>query len=145
MTGRRDEMTAPWDREDSASLKLLRLIAQSTNDGIWDWDLETDEVYYSPRWLELVGYLPGELPGHIDTFIKLLSDYRRRGALAQIRRVTRRTYQLSALMSGPRDVSAPVWWVGLEFDPSSKYRPCESPEGIDTPEPWICQSEAQFW
>ena len=72
MTGRRDEMTAPWDREDSASLKLLRLIAQSTNDGIWDWDLETDEVYYSPRWLELVGYLPGELPGHIDTFINLL-------------------------------------------------------------------------
>lgn len=59
---------APWDREDSASRSLLRLIAQSTNDGIWDWDLATDGVYYSPRWLELIGFLPGELPAHIDTF-----------------------------------------------------------------------------
>jgi PAS domain S-box-containing protein len=54
------------------SRTLVRLIAESTNDGIWDWNLETDEVYYSPRWLELVGYLPGELPGNIDTFTKLL-------------------------------------------------------------------------
>jgi len=51
---------APWDREDAASRSLLRLIAQSTNDGIWDWDLETDAVYYSPRWLELIGYVPEE-------------------------------------------------------------------------------------
>jgi two-component system, sensor histidine kinase len=72
MDDRRDEAVAPWDREDSASHNALRLIAQSTNDGIWDWNLETDEVYYSPRWLELVGYLPGELRGHIDTFIELL-------------------------------------------------------------------------
>jgi two-component system, sensor histidine kinase len=63
---------APWDREDAASRSLLRLIAQSTNDGIWDWDLETNEVYYSPRWLELIGYLPGELRGHIDTFVERL-------------------------------------------------------------------------
>src|ERR1700691_6188141 len=63
---------APWDREDSASVSLLRLIAQSTNDGIWDWDLETDEVYYSPRWLELIGYLPDELRGHVDTFVERL-------------------------------------------------------------------------
>ena len=52
-----------WDRTDSVSRTLVRLIAQSTNDGIWDWNLETDEVFYSPRWLELVGYLPDELPG----------------------------------------------------------------------------------
>jgi PAS domain S-box-containing protein len=63
---------APWDREDAASRSLLRLIAQSTNDGIWDWDLDTNEVYYSPRWLELIGYLPGKLRGHIDTFIERL-------------------------------------------------------------------------
>jgi PAS domain-containing protein len=65
-----NETSAPWDREDSVSRSLMRLITESTNDGIWDWDLETGGVYYSPRWLELVGYLPGELPGHIDTFSK---------------------------------------------------------------------------
>jgi PAS domain S-box-containing protein len=67
-----DYTIAPWDRTDSASRALVRLITQSTNDGIWDWNLETDQVYYSPRWLELVGYVPGELPGHIDSFVKLL-------------------------------------------------------------------------
>lgn len=65
---------APWDKDDAASRILLGLIAQSTNDGIWDWDLSTGRVYYSPRWLELVGHLPGELPGHIDTFIDRLHD-----------------------------------------------------------------------
>ncbi len=59
---------APWDSDDAASRLLLGLIAQSTNDGIWDWDLDTGRVYYSPRWLELVGYLPGELPPDISTF-----------------------------------------------------------------------------
>jgi PAS domain S-box-containing protein len=63
---------APWDREDAASRSLLRLIVRSTNDGVWDWDLETDAVYYSPRWLELIGHLPGELAGHIDAFIERL-------------------------------------------------------------------------
>jgi two-component system, sensor histidine kinase len=76
-----DESIAPWDREDSASRNLVRLIAQSTNDGIWDWNLETDAVYYSPRWLELVGYLPGELPGHMDSFVNLLHPDDRENAL----------------------------------------------------------------
>ena len=64
MDDRIDYSIPTWDRTDSVSRTLVRLIAQSTNDGIWDWNLETDEVYYSPRWLELVGYLPDELPGH---------------------------------------------------------------------------------
>lgn len=60
---------APWDRDDTASRSMLRLIAQATNDGIWDWDIVTNEVYYSPRWLDLVGCAPGEMPGHLDTFL----------------------------------------------------------------------------
>jgi PAS domain S-box-containing protein len=72
MDDRIDYTIAPWDRTDSVSRTLVRLITQSTNDGIWDWNLLTGEVYYSPRWMELVGYLPNELPGHIDTWTKLL-------------------------------------------------------------------------
>lgn len=38
-----------------------RLILKGTNDGAWDWDLETGEYYLSPRWWEMMGRDPSAL------------------------------------------------------------------------------------
>ncbi len=34
----------------------LDLIMRGTRDGIWDWDLLHDRIYFSPRWKNMLGY-----------------------------------------------------------------------------------------
>ncbi len=49
------------EAELRVSKERLDLALKGTNDGIWDWDLATGHVYFSPRWKEMLGYAENEI------------------------------------------------------------------------------------
>ncbi len=54
------------------SEERFSLAMRGGNDGLWDWDLETDEVYYSPRWKNMLGYNENELDHKLTTWETLV-------------------------------------------------------------------------
>jgi PAS domain S-box-containing protein len=55
-----------------ASEERFALAVQGTNDGIWDWDIQHNSLYWSPRMKELLGYADHELDVDFETFDSLL-------------------------------------------------------------------------
>ena len=48
------------------------LVLQGTNEGIWDWNILTGDLFISPRWKHLLGYQDSELSNRIETWESLL-------------------------------------------------------------------------
>jgi two-component system, NtrC family, sensor kinase len=67
-----------------ASQERLALVIRGSTDGIWDWDLITDQVYYSPRWKSMLGYAEDEIENHFSAWKGLLHPEDRERALAHL-------------------------------------------------------------
>jgi two-component system, cell cycle sensor histidine kinase and response regulator CckA len=67
------------EEELRQSEERLALALKATQDAVWDWDLLTDALYYSPRWLDMLGYAENELDTGPDLWSQLMhpEDFRR--------------------------------------------------------------------
>ena len=55
------------------------LAALGANDGLWDWNLTTDKIYFSPRWNHMLGYAESEhWSGPEEWFSHIHADDRER-------------------------------------------------------------------
>ncbi len=67
------------------SQERLALVIQGSSDGIWDWDVATNEVYFSARWKAMLGYADHEVANHFSSWERLLHPDDRDRALASVR------------------------------------------------------------
>ncbi|CAG7857702.1 partial two-component system, NarL family, sensor histidine kinase EvgS, partial [biofilm metagenome] len=67
-----------------ASEERFQMAMSAASDGLWDWNVVTGKVYFSPRWMTMLGYEPLELAQTFDTLTGLLHPDDLANSLAKI-------------------------------------------------------------
>jgi PAS domain S-box-containing protein len=55
-----------------ANEERLTLAFAGAEEGVWDWNLETNAVVYSPRWKQMLGYSEEQIEPHISAWERLV-------------------------------------------------------------------------
>jgi PAS domain S-box-containing protein len=63
------------------SEERFQLAMDAVNDGLWDWDVETGRVYFSPGYWKILGYDPENVSGLIHSWQSLIHPDDRERAL----------------------------------------------------------------
>ena len=66
------EQLALQSEQIRESEERYRLVMEATSDGIWDWNLKTNEAFFSDWYYRMIGYEPGEFEGNYENWRSLL-------------------------------------------------------------------------
>ncbi len=50
--------------------ELLELITEATEDGLWDWDVVNNNVFFSSKWKSMIGYEDNEIENNFNEWLK---------------------------------------------------------------------------
>ncbi len=89
----------------------LNYALESTEDGLWDWNIQTGEVYYSPRWMTMLGYKPFELEGNLSTWKKLLHPQDQEKVLLEVDKLLNGELQLYTTEQRLKTKSGDYKWI----------------------------------
>jgi PAS domain S-box-containing protein len=53
----------------SESQERWHLAVAGSNEGVWDWNIETDAMWLSPRWKSMLGFFDDELPSRREVWM----------------------------------------------------------------------------
>lgn len=57
------------------SEKRWRTAVDGSGDGLWDWNIKTNQVYFSDRWKKMLGFEPDEIGNSLDEWGKRVHPY----------------------------------------------------------------------
>ncbi|MGL4551245.1 MAG: PAS domain-containing protein, partial [Gemmataceae bacterium] len=75
-----------FDARRRRAEERYELAVRGSNDGIWDWDIRTNENFFSDRCLQMWGYAPGEVVPSFRTWHDRLHPDDRDGVLSALKR-----------------------------------------------------------
>jgi diguanylate cyclase (GGDEF)-like protein/PAS domain S-box-containing protein len=69
-------VTEAREREEQSNQQHVERALRGTGDGLWHWDLKSDELKFSPSWCSLLGYSAEELENKPEAWLNLVHrDY----------------------------------------------------------------------
>jgi PAS domain S-box-containing protein len=100
---------------------------ESSTDGLWDWNILSDTVFYSDRFREILGYSPAELPGTIDSLRSRIHPEDADAAWTAIQRHLKERIPFNVELRLRTKAGAYLWFF-----------PVARPSGIPTARPSGC-------
>jgi PAS domain S-box-containing protein len=84
-TSHLEDLVAARTHDLKASRERYELAARGANDGLWDWDLVSGRVYFSPRWKQALGHREEEIGDRPEEWLDRVHPDDRAGLEARIR------------------------------------------------------------